>query len=329
MRTIQTVYVIGQIPIQLRYQEWFNTVITDGLYRHIKNVRSVVTSQFGEFDHIQEPKAGPASSNFFDTILPAAMQYEVWQMSKVLSQVQPQDVILCLDASLPGVCGYIAATNKPCKMAAIVHGSSFNHLDIFPVTRRRLESETICAFDKLFVASDYHKEKLELFTDTRNVVNLGWLPSNPALLEFSPNKRRKAGSVCSVSRNTPQKRNLQLEKEFTQLTGVTVDVPEQPFQTWKEYYSFLRDHEYLLVTAQEETFGYPIQEAMYLETKPLVPDYLCYPEFVHKDLQYDVDNVNSLVTRYHANLGIGYGYEDPKSKDEQFFKTLAKELLSL
>jgi hypothetical protein len=194
-----------------------------------------------------------------------------------------------------------------------------------------MESITLDAFDQLFVASDYHKGKLHWHLPCKpdNILNLGWLPSNPALQEHNPNKRRKAGSVCSVARNTPQKRNMQLEKEFTNLTGVSVECPAQPFQTWKEYYEFLANHEFLLVTAQEETFGYPIQEAMYLETKPLVPDTLCYPEFVHKDLQYEAGEVNSLVARYHENCGIGYGCEDPKIKDEQFFKTLAKELMSL
>jgi hypothetical protein len=278
-----------------------------------------------------EPNAYPSSTDFFTGILPGSMQYETYQLGKVLDEVSPNDVILCLDASLPGVCGYLAATSKPCKMAALVHGSSFNKLDIFPTTRRRLESVTLDAFDKLFVASMYHREKLHwhLKENYRRVVNLGWLPTNPSLHEHNPNKRRKTGSVCSVARNTPQKRNVKLEQKFTELTGVTVDCPDKPFQTWKEYYEFLANHEYLLVTAQEETFGYPIQEAMYLETKPLVPDILCYPEFVHRDLRYDTGNVNSLVARYHENLGIGYGYEDPISKDEAFFKTLAKELAQL
>lgn len=304
----RTIHIIGQTRIDMRYQSWFCETIFKGLREYRKHFTPDV-----EVLRYQPARSLSPTADFFTEILPVATMQELECMWRCCNILDDGDVILSLDGSLPGVAGIVAAQAKYCKMYSIVHGTSFNTLDIFPKEHQPFEKYLLSKYDKLFVASEYHATKLREQAGLTNVVNLGWLPTNPHIRNFIHRKQyveRIPGSVCCVARNSKQKRDMNLEARFTEVTGVKVNTPDKPFMYWCEYFDFISRHEFILSTAQEETFGYPIIEAQLLGTKPLCPDAFSYPEVVafgdcdsHIHL-YEKDSLESLVSTYEKMKGV-------------------------
>jgi hypothetical protein len=305
----RTIHIIGQTRIGMRYQSWFCDTLCNSILSVLPEYDPKVQLLRYHPDRILKPTA-----DFFSEVLPIATMQELecmWRCCNALNS--DSDIILSLDGSLPGVAGIVAAQAKQCKMYSIIHGTSFNTLDIFPKEHQSFERYLLSKYDKLFVASDYHATKLREQAGLTNVVNLGWLPTNPHIRNYihdAPRPERIPGSVCCVARSSKQKRDVELETRFTQATGVKVNTPDRPFKVWYDYFDFIARHEFLLSTAQEETFGYPIIEAQLLGTKPLCPNAFSYPEVVAFGdlvpyyLFYRQGSLESLIETYKLLEGV-------------------------
>ena len=302
--------IIPMLPVRMRYSLWWNEVFPARMRELMRGVM-----------HVATPYAlGSAYDSFNDT--PSFCQKQVdWELDWLCylhnMQLRPSDVVLVLDCTTPGLIGSYITTHKPCQFMGFCHGTSFNRLDIFSRTRNTFDIAALRAYDRVLVASEYHRQKLltqlhqhKEFSDHR-LINMKALPSMvregkaelPVLPPFCERK-----DICVVDRQSPQKRNmgllLRVNKKVRQL-DMTVQDMHGTTGSWQEYLAMLARYKFMLVTAQEETYGYQVHDAMSVGTIPIVPNDLAYPESVPNQYCYirescDADNeetADSIVNR--------------------------------
>jgi len=81
------------------------------------------------------------------------------------------------------------------------------------------------------------------------------------------------------------------------LPNLPLNVSYEAGLTKTEYLSLVKHARWFLSTAQQETFGYALQEAILYGCEVLVPDRACYPEMVSSEALYST--FDQLVERLH------------------------------
>lgn len=315
------IYVMGQLPIKMRYQEWFTEEVIKNLWS-VEKDNKVINLCAINYTSVDE---------FSTNILAEATLFEVNQMRALYSMsISKDDTILLLDASFPGVFGASLLKYKPCKVVAFVHGSTRNQMDLFDTSGQRIvEDEYFCLFDKLLFASSYSMLKWKF--SHPNCVNLGALPIHPLLKKNAAmykklGKEKKLDTVC-VSRIVPQKVNNEWMQEWP--TGGVDQM--LGFRTWKAYYSVCARYKYMLFTCQEETYGIPIREAIALGVIPICPNHCCYPEFVPASNLYDVPLLGHTKGMFDKVLQTAQVIPEPLNlqQENDFYKNLYKEITNV
>ena len=179
-------------------------------------------------------------------------------------------------------------------------------------------------FDKIFIGSKYHYEKLtELGLpckfDGLKLKILG-LP-NPPMPTF---KEEKKHNIISVSRPCYQKVNQEIEEAIEREFGKIV---RKECNTWEEYYKFLSSGKILLISSREDTFNYTLLEAINNNTIVLAPNDIVFPELL--DSNYLYNNVDDLSNIIFSCL-TEKEYKVPSIKYrglvDTFFENLIKEM---
>lgn len=308
--------LVPQYPTPLRYQEWwldqfpkefggyFDSVITLGYSSYI---RKAPPSQFAPLEN--------------------AIQWEMQQMDEYMQlSVRKDDVLLLCDLSFPGLFSSVLLHKRPERCYAICHATSKNRYDYFGKIRGikyPIEKATSKLFDKVIVASEYHKEKLGW--DNIRVVPLPMPPVHVV------QEKKKTHMVVSVARPGIQKENQSILRRLSKL-GVDIDHPN--CTTWTEYYNFLSESRILLITSKEETYGYQVVDAIMCGCTPIAPNKYSYPELIDNRFLYN--NFSSLIDILTTMLqiwGIHKVAEIPceplatlktESKAINFYKTIAQ-----
>lgn len=313
------VYIVPMLPVKMRYSAWWNTFFLHKLRDVFKGQRAVTMAMacgrpYENFDN---------STQFFNAQLDWELDWLHWLHNLDL---QPTDVVLVLDCATPGLIGSYLHTRKPCPFLGICHGTSFNRHDIFPDTRNLFDLSILSAYDRVLVASEYHRAKLlniqlgihDLHRD--QVINMGALPDMPEELIYDVAKPPfcQRDHVCIVDRNTPQKRDMKaLHILANKLLNEPVhDAKGQAYSfgvadihgtthSWNEYLTRLAQFKFMVVTAQEETYGYQVHDAMSVGTIPIVPNDCAYPESVPQNFTYTrftLDNSEQNALRIYARI---------------------------
>lgn len=310
--------LVPQYPTPLRYQEWwldqfpkefggyFDNVITLGYSSYI---RKAPPSQFAPLEN--------------------AIQWEMQQMDEYMQlSVRKDDVLLLCDLSFPGLFSSVLIHKRPERCYAICHATSKNRYDYFGKIRGikyPIEKATSKLFDKVIVASEYHKEKLGW--DNIRVVPLPMPP-------FHVERNNKIYPVVSVARSGIQKENVSILKKLGKI-GISVNYPN--CSTWEQYYDFLSKSMILLITSKEETYGYQVVDAIMSDCTPFAPDKYSYPELLTYDYLYDdihslIDKIGELSNRWWWSLSKEGDIicDRPRatlkteSKSINFYKTMAQ-----
>jgi hypothetical protein len=222
------------------------------------------------------------------------------------------DTLLLMDISFPGLfCNVLY--HKPIKnMYSYCHATSLNNFDYFKNTRN---SKFLCEtghsklFKKVFVGSEYHKNKL----NWSNTSVIG-LPKPP----FKTFKEQKNYEIISVSRPSIQKVNKKLEKMIIRDFG---EIFRKSTESWEQYYKFLSQANVVLLSGKEETFGYQVMEAIMNNSVPLAPNKFSYPELLSNEYLYN--NYDELKDKI-VKVFIGELLPPKKLKNGDSVKLKAK-----
>jgi hypothetical protein len=235
-------------------------------------------------------------------------------------EIQPDDILFLSDLSFPGFFSNVLFHKRPPKAFAYCHATSLNKFDYFEkVASYKFPTEYAHSkmFNKVFVATNYHADKIK-FPNAR-VISLPFPPLIPApVLD-------KKYDIISVSRATPQKIDFDLEykvvKNFGQINRPLSD-------TWKEYFENLSKSKILLITAHEDTFGYQIVDAVMNGCIPIARNSLAYPELLPREYLYRDEE--ELIEKISYFLRGDNYKKVPKllceNKMNDFYTNLIKEM---
>jgi hypothetical protein len=231
-----------------------------------------------------------------------AMNYELDQYKQLLKEKDIEE-ILFLDIDFPGfnpsLVHLLKHINPDLKAYGYVHAGSWCNKDIFynEKGKKELELSTFKLFDKLFVATEYHRNKICNFFE-RNFVNMevvglpfyrqdvlnkvdrvkGW--DEKKYIFFSG---RKEQSDMENWRDT-----LKFIEKWSDFEVKTYD----DIRTRKEYFDMLNNSKISISFKIEETFGLSQLEAYSLKCVPLSPNHYSYKEiFPKKYLYYTQNNI--------------------------------------
>jgi len=276
-------FFVPQLPVSMRYQEWWYIQIPRQLSNHFDKV--IVIGKENALS--RNVSSGKDFSN-----IERAIAFEGEQINEFMAyNINDDDFLLHADLSFPGIF-HGALQHKPVKNAfAICHATSRNAHDYF-APMRFSKWPTECAhaalYSKVFVASEYHKEKL----GWSNIVNLGALPNPP----FNSRRQAKLNHIVSVARHSIQKRTKSIEKQVEKRYGNIITAP--PFVAWYGYFGFLSCSKYMLITSKEECYGYQVIDAVLNDCIPVAPRKFSYPELLPDGYLYDnIDELFEILDR--------------------------------
>jgi len=262
--------VLPQLPCKNRYTEDWIRVWT----RELKRLGI-------PFIMLGEDKAIPITKYFTDPL--KALAYESEQIS-VLARDNPSK-IFCLDVEFPGLISpavqALRLMNSDLKAFGYLHAGSWADGDVWSETkgRRHLDRMIFDVFDKVFVASTYHKKKIEKHygEEFDNLIVVGfpfYRKDVEAYVKPLPFEEKKgiliSGRAEQSNTDLLDRLRKKLDIEILTITAIGR----------KGYYEQLNQAKVVLSLKTEETFGLSQLEAYVLGSIPLSLDNFSYSEIV-------------------------------------------------
>lgn len=271
---------VPQYPTKLRYPEWWIWKFAEEFDKAGFDVLTLRETLREGYDDIIDAKRGYDSS-FSPTT--DAIEFETKQVKYYMNlELLDDDILFLADLSFPGFFPNVLHHKKPKKCFAFCHATSLNFLDYFERVRfskSQVESGHAAMFDKIFVGSRYHKNKLRAWKN----VEVTYVPEPPEVI-IKPIKTIKKNFILSVSRDTQQKKTDYIEEAVEKKYGTTKICNAK---RWNTYCRDLSESKALLITANEETFGYQVIDALKNNCIPVAPNNYSYPELLPQSCLYD------------------------------------------
>jgi len=310
---------VPQYPTKCRYQEWWFTEFPKQFKKHFDEV-----CVLGESYIERLKRRGTSKRGELKTFAPIydSIRFEFEQIGELYRiELRKGDTLFLSDLSFPGMFGsYLYHIPYGVKKYAYCHATSLNTLDYFEKDRDSkflVETGYSKLFDKVFVGSEYHKEKLGW--DNVEVIGL------PAPTIIKPRGYvNKTFDIVSVCRPNDQKIDIELEKKVEERFG---KIKRRMFDDWTEYSRFLSSAKILLISSIEDTFNYTIMDALKCKCFPLAPTRLCFPEILSPLYLYW--NEESLYRKIENMLnGKILFHPEMKCQDmvDNFYETLCERM---
>jgi hypothetical protein len=281
------IYILPQLPVRNRYsQDWISIWVRE---------LTKLNTEFLVLGYNY-----PVKLTYFFTNPDEALKYECNQIKKLV-KFKPQKM-LCLDIDFPGLITsaiqVLKLTNPELKTFGFLHAGSYNTGDIFEKTKgkKEIEEAMFKVFDKIFVSTNYHKEKIENYFGKKfenlEVVGLPFYKED--VLKYTepiPFSQKKLILLTGRIEQSDYSFVDTLRREF----------PSEVFQQLKaknrrEYFNLLNKAKVVISLKKEETFGLTQLETYVLGGIPLSPNKYAYPETIGiKELLYD--NTEDLVQK--------------------------------
>lgn len=298
----------------MRYQEWWFWKLPMEFTAAGYDVHVLGKDKAHEMIH---RRTVPNNTAMFSPV-GMAIEFECAQIEEYMSmKVDKSDILFLADISFPGLFCDVLFHKRPDTMFAYCHATSMNYKDYFAEDRDLkfpIETTHSKLFDKIFIGSEYHQEKL------------GWGNTVVTYLPFHPfvsYEKPKIHDIVSASRPTPQKVNADIERE---VEAVYSKIVRKGVKTWREYFSFLSESKVLLITSFEDTFGYQIVDAIMNGCTPIAPNRCAYPELLPKEYLYN-DTEELFILLDNVLWGL---LEPPKLLCEDamnnFYNKIIKEM---
>lgn len=308
---------IPQYPTPLRYQEWWFWKLPEEFRKAGHEVVILGESHINTY---------MKNRGNLDMFAPAelAIELEIEQIREYMRlDITNDDVLFLADLSFPGLFPTTLFHHKrPKRMYAFCHATSINTGDYFEFYRPEkfmIETAFAQTFDKVFVGSKYHQDKL------------GWNNTVVTYLPFPPIDPKieiKLYNIMSASRPNPQKVDLELENIVEENFGRVCKIYRPTSNTWEEYFNNLAKSRILLITSHEDTFGYQIIDAIMNGCIPLARNGLAYPEILPRNYLYE--NEDELIWKLDYILNTDSNIPIPEiiCQDEMnnFYNKIIKEM---
>jgi len=308
---------IPQLPTALRYTEWW----IDDFKKNLKNYFSEFIT-IGE-KYLESSKNIKVDNNESFNNLTKSIEFELYQIQEYLNfDLKDSDILLLADISFPGLFSSVLYHKKPEFCFAICHGTSKNKFDIFAherFSKWKVESGHAELFNKIFVGSLYHKLKLKW----HDIKVIG-MPDPP--MPYKSSTKEKSIDIISVSRKTPQKVDEKIEQQVEDKYG---KIYRKKYNSWDEYFEALSKSKILLITAQEETYGYQIIDCLKYGNGcvPLAPHQFSYPELLSEDYLYRRFDIKELFRKIDLILNNKFNsFDNLKHNQSKFYTLLIKHI---
>ena len=246
-------------------------------------------------------------NKFTDTL--ATVSFELDQMKSLFGKVSKGDVVLFLDLDFPGFASDAVALLRRMYGDSIgiygfVHATSVNEGDFWEPIRRwkRLIEEAVFGLvDVVFVATEYHRSKLE--KEFSSIAGKVKVVGCPFFRDEVCNGGWKSWKERVWDVFVPARPDEQKFRKISMLEGVKLKFAEEELESREYYFKTLSESKICLSLASEETFGYAVVEAMAFGTVTVVPDRFSYPEVVPvAELRYkDEEEMRRCVMRLLEN----------------------------
>jgi len=242
-------------------------------------------------------------------------------------ELRDDDVLFHCDLSFPGIFHHVLYHKRPSRCYCYCHGTSLNNMDYFAgqygMSKWNIERGLSQIYDCILIASDYHWRKLQS-AGMKNLRVIGLPAPGPETMHLYPRPEFKPFDIVSACRPTPQKVNIELEKEIEKNCATIIS--RANFDNWEDYYKFLSDSKILLLTTSEETFGYTILDAVLNDCIPIAPNDFSYPELLPREYLYD--NKEELYALLHKILYTDW-YEVPELLNQDIIDNYYKSLIGI
>lgn len=311
----QRIIFVPQYPTKMRYPEWWMPTFT----RKFDNAGFDVITLGEDYADMMAHRRGTMS--MFSPVH-SAIEFECAQINEYMElKLKDDDILFLADLSFPGLFANVLHHKRPKKCFAFCHATSINNYDYFSKVKNSkftVETGQAKMFDLIFVGSEYHGMKL-LANGWMNL-KVTYVPEPPPDI-MKPVTRKKKHFLISVARPTPQKKSFHIERMIETHYG---KIFNKRYNKWQTYYEALCSSKALLITAKEETFGYPVLEAIRCGCIPVVPNSFSYPELVSREYRYD-----NMAELYNILDKIKYGeLQVPKllceTRTKNFFNNIIK-----
>jgi hypothetical protein len=267
----------------MRYQSWWYTDFKKEFEKYFEVI------VLGE-KYINSSNLIYNSKNF--SIFDKAIEFEQYQISEFLNmKIYNDDILFLADLSFPGFFTNVLY-HKPIKNCYVFcHGTSKNNYDYFQKNRQSkwlIEKGHSKLFKKVFVATNYHKNKLGW-----NNIDVIGVPKPSFKIQVDYNK---INNIISVSRDDIQKRNKTIEYQINKFETIK---RSSEYDNWGDYYQFIANSKILLITSKEDTFGYSVMDAIENKCIPIAPNKLSFPELLpQKYLYNNIDELSNIIHKY-------------------------------
>ena len=281
--------LVPQYPVDYRYSGWYFYYLPKMFAKYFDSIRVIVPENFVRLK-------SKVDSTCFSPV-EEAINFEVGQIKTYMAIPQSEldhSVLLLCDLSFPGIFTNVLFHRRPKKCFAICHATALNRYDYFTKDRSSkygCEKSISKLFDKVFVATNYHKRKLGW--KNCEVVGLPFIHFD----EYVTIQKRTI-DIIAPCRILQQKVTKKYEEHILKELGIRV--LHKVYPSYKRYYNILSKSKILLSTAKEETFGYQIFDGVQCGCVPLAPNSLSYPELLSRE--YLFDNEHELVDKIRMVL---------------------------
>lgn len=229
---------------------------------------------------------------------------QLLQIIKMIERgkVKDGDVFFFNDLWFPGIESlfYIRnITEIDFKIVGILHAGTYDPADFTSRTGMRpwgkhIELGWLTGVDKIFLATEYHKELLLQGAETSeehkaeicNKIKVTGIPFYAN--DFIPATEKE--NIVVFPHRPDEEKHPELFDEFSKYEEVKDYRFIKTMETTKdrdEYFDLLAKSKIMLSFADQETFGYSTMEAMALGNVVIVPNKLSYVETVPAEFRYD------------------------------------------
>lgn len=244
-------------------------------------------------------------------------------------QISDEDIILVADMWFPGLemLQYIRqGMGLKFKIMGMLHAGTYDHFDFLSKRGmgkwgKDLENSWFSFIDKIFVATKFHKRLIceKRKADPKKVIVTGF-----PIYDLYFNKDIVKENLVVFPHRLDSEKNPKLFDKLAEdlkFTGWKFIKSKEVCKTKSEYYDLLNRSKIAVSFADQETWGIAMQEALFANCYPVVPDKLSYSEMYMNQFKFNnymeaVDIVRSLISNANGDRS-----------DFAFYRDLNKKLL--